>query len=214
MTWEGSGPKHLESSLILDPIAEGEKMGMPEEVSEELQAKHPAIRDFPQLAQAFENLGSPRSPTYDRADVQYSGTKMVEPKLKHLMKESRKQLSSEDTDKKRQLRLEKNRQSAALSRQRKKEFIGNLQKQVSKVAHENVTFQQEMNRLTNESWESKLTVQKLEKDILKLVMENNELRGRLKVIGANTDDIKRADMAMGQILEAVAVDMESETTNK
>src|SRR4051794_36184492 len=70
---------------------------------EELQARHPAIRDFPQVVQAFENLLSQSPPSRDQADIGYAPTKFVEPKLKQLMKESRKQLSSEDSDKKRQL---------------------------------------------------------------------------------------------------------------
>jgi predicted RNase H-like nuclease (RuvC/YqgF family) len=77
----------------------------------------------------------------------------------------------------------KNRQSAALSRQRKKEYITNLQKQVTRYTQESQQFQNQVSRLTTSNWESKVHTERLEKEIIKLVHENNELRGKLKEFG-------------------------------
>lgn len=56
---------------------------------------------------------------------------------------------------------------------------------------ENSNYQVQVAKLTNQSWESKVLIERLEKDILKLVNENNELRNRLKELGAPMDDIKK-----------------------
>jgi len=149
------------------------------EMSEDLHI-HPLI----QMSQTF---GSQKdtSDSEDEEEIQFG-----EPKLKISFKENKK-VSTEDNEKRRQVRLMKNRQSAALSRQRKKEYIGNLQKQVTRVIQENTNYQVQLAKLTNQSWENKLIVERLEKDILKLVNENNELRSRMKEVGVPADDIKR-----------------------
>jgi dynactin complex subunit len=87
-------------------------------------------------------------------------------------------------------RLQKNRQSAAQSRQRKKEYISNLQKQVNKLTQENQQYQMQVNKLTTQTWESKIHVERLEKEILKLLTENNELKIKLKEMGVSVDKPK------------------------
>ena len=77
----------------------------------------------------------------------------------------------------------KNRQSAALSRQRKKEYISNLQKQVSRYSQESQQFQNQVSKLTTSNWESKLHTERLEKEIIKLVHENNDLKSKLREFG-------------------------------
>ena len=77
----------------------------------------------------------------------------------------------------------KNRQSAALSRQRKKEYISNLQKQVSRYSQESQQFQNQVSKLTTTNWESKLHTERLEKEIIKLVHENNDLKSKLREFG-------------------------------
>jgi len=106
------------------------------------------------------------------------------------MKET-KHKSSEDNDKKKQIRLQKNRQSAALSRQRKKEYISNLQQQVTKVSEENSSYQEQVNQLTlqinTHVHTSKQEVERLEFDLVNLERENKELRGRLQQFDPNAE---------------------------
>jgi len=168
----------------------------PIDMSDEMQAQQ--LNNFSQLAHTFVvNLSSAQMDK-DKEDTESDsdevGLEFVEEKMKVGMKETKKHLSSEETDKKRQTRLLKNRQSAALSRQRKKEYIGNLQKQVTRMTLENSNYQVQVAKLTNQSWEGKILVERLEKDILKLVNENNELRNRLKELGAPVDDIKKTTL--------------------
>lgn len=52
----------------------------------------------------------------------------------------------------------KNRQSAALSRQRKKEYINNLEKTTTCLTTEKLELQLKVATLTNQTWEQKLKV--------------------------------------------------------
>jgi hypothetical protein len=107
-------------------------------------------------------------------------------------------------------RLMKNRQSAALSRQRKKEFISNLQKQVQVSTQNQQSLQLQVTKLTTQNWESKLAVERLEKEILKLISENNELKSKLKELGVPIDDKPKnpADLGVGSpVIQQIAAEL-------
>eukprot|EP01118_Nematostelium_gracile_P001180 TRINITY_DN11220_c0_g1_i1.p2 TRINITY_DN11220_c0_g1~~TRINITY_DN11220_c0_g1_i1.p2 ORF type:complete len:153 (-),score=44.05 TRINITY_DN11220_c0_g1_i1:22-480(-) len=87
-------------------------------------------------------------------------------------------------DAKREQRLIKNRQSAALSRQRKKEFVGNLQKHVSKITEDNCMYQRQVLDLTNQNEQKQSDNERLEKKVEDLTNENNHLRDMLRSYGA------------------------------
>jgi K+-sensing histidine kinase KdpD len=77
------------------------------------------------------------------------------------------------------LRLFKNRQSAAASRQRKKEHLVSLNKQMMQLTEQNSNYVQQIQQLTNQNWENKVQIEKLEKEIIKLESENSNLKTKL-----------------------------------
>eukprot|EP01105_Mastigella_eilhardi_P009873 TRINITY_DN2315_c0_g1_i1.p1 TRINITY_DN2315_c0_g1~~TRINITY_DN2315_c0_g1_i1.p1 ORF type:complete len:301 (-),score=94.24 TRINITY_DN2315_c0_g1_i1:83-871(-) len=68
----------------------------------------------------------------------------------------------------------KNRQSAALSRQRKKEYINNLEKTTTCLTTEKLELQLKVATLTNQTWEQKLKIEEFEKQIAELRAEREE----------------------------------------
>jgi len=95
--------------------------------------------------------------------------------------------SDEDRTRKRQLRLLKNRQSAALSRQRKKEYINDLELRTNGLISENHDLLQKITKLTSMNLEHKLHIDNLEKRLTEAKNENNDLRSRLSVETATTN---------------------------
>jgi len=87
--------------------------------------------------------------------------------------------SDEDRTRKRQLRLLKNRQSAALSRQRKKEYINDLELRTNGLISENHDLLQKITKLTSVNLEYKMHIDSLEKRLSEAKNESNELRSRL-----------------------------------
>jgi hypothetical protein len=95
--------------------------------------------------------------------------------------------SDEDRTRKRQLRLLKNRQSAALSRQRKKEYINDLELRTNGLITENHDLLQKITKLTSMNLEYKMHIDALEKRLGEAKSENTELRTRLSsTAGAST----------------------------
>lgn len=94
--------------------------------------------------------------------------------------------SDEDRSKKRNLRLLKNRQSAALSRQRKKEYIGDLEERTNGLINENHELIQKIAKLSSLNVEFKMHIDSLEKCLHDSKSENSELRSRLAVYTGNT----------------------------
>eukprot|EP00026_Physarum_polycephalum_P013811 Phypoly_transcript_14255.p1 GENE.Phypoly_transcript_14255~~Phypoly_transcript_14255.p1 ORF type:complete len:192 (+),score=40.41 Phypoly_transcript_14255:149-724(+) len=90
--------------------------------------------------------------------------------------------SDEDRTKKRQLRLLKNRQSAALSRQRKKEYITDLEERTNGLITENHELVQKIAFLSSVNVECKMHIETLEKILSETRNENNELKSRLASI--------------------------------
>lgn len=94
--------------------------------------------------------------------------------------------SDEDRTRKRQLRLLKNRQSAALSRQRKKEYISDLEERTNGLITENHTLGQKIAKLSSMNLECKVHIDSLEKSLNETKNENMELRSRLaSITGTN-----------------------------
>lgn len=87
--------------------------------------------------------------------------------------------SDEDRTRKRQLRLLKNRQSAALSRQRKKEYISDLEERTNELITENHTLVQKIAKLSSMNLEFKMHIDSLEKSLNETKNENMDLRSRL-----------------------------------
>jgi hypothetical protein len=94
--------------------------------------------------------------------------------------------SDEDRTRKRQLRLLKNRQSAALSRQRKKEYITDLEERTNGLITENHDLVQKIAKLSSLNVEFKMHIDSLEKCLTDTKSENNELRSRLASFTAAT----------------------------
>lgn len=63
---------------------------------------------------------------------------------------------------KRKRRLVQNRKSAALSRSRKKEYLGNLEKQNAELKLENEKWQARLAQITNQEWEFKTRLEEQE----------------------------------------------------
>jgi len=167
------------------------------EIPTELQPQD--IHAFSHLVQTFSNL-TKKIEEEEEEEEDFTDEEETK-KLRVPMKESKKKSSSIDGEKKREVRLMKNRLSAALSRQRKKEFIGNLQKQLTRLTQENTNYQLQTSKLTTQQWENKVIVERLEKDILRLVNENNELRNRLKELGNSVEDIKKTHLEYNQDID-------------
>jgi len=91
--------------------------------------------------------------------------------------------SEEERVRKRQLRLLKNRQSAALSRQRKKEYINDLEVRAGSLGHDKNDLEYKVTKLTSMTLEYKLQVDKLEKQLLEVSQENTELKAKLARFG-------------------------------
>jgi len=87
--------------------------------------------------------------------------------------------SDEDRTRKRQLRLLKNRQSAALSRQRKKEYINDLELRTNGLISENHDLLQQVKKLNSVNVEHKVHIDSLEKRLTEAKHENNDLRSRI-----------------------------------
>jgi len=93
--------------------------------------------------------------------------------------------SDEDRTRKRQLRLLKNRQSAALSRQRKKEYITDLEERTNGLITENHDLVQKIAKLSSLNVEFKMHIDSLEKSLSESKNENSELRSRLSTANAS-----------------------------
>jgi len=88
--------------------------------------------------------------------------------------------SDEDRTRKRQLsRLLKNRQSAALSRQRKKEYITDLELRTNGLISENHDLTQKVTKLSSINVEFKMHIESLEKRLSDAKNENTDLRSRI-----------------------------------
>lgn len=94
--------------------------------------------------------------------------------------------SEEERVRKRQLRLLKNRQSAALSRQRKKEYINDLESRAGNLGSDKTDLEVKVNKLGTIVMEYKLHTEKLEKQLLDISQENIELRSKLAAYEAIT----------------------------
>eukprot|EP01107_Rhizomastix_libera_P014542 TRINITY_DN470_c0_g1_i2.p1 TRINITY_DN470_c0_g1~~TRINITY_DN470_c0_g1_i2.p1 ORF type:complete len:172 (-),score=31.34 TRINITY_DN470_c0_g1_i2:81-596(-) len=68
-------------------------------------------------------------------------------------------------------RRRKNRESASLSRKRKKEYVGNLEQQATVLTTEKLELQLRVAKLTNQLWEQSLKIEELEKTIQELRMD-------------------------------------------
>ncbi len=107
-------------------------------------------------------------------------------------------------------RLLKNRQSAALSRQKKKDYISNLQKTLTQAEQAQSQLQMQVTKLTTQTWESKIHIERLEKEILKLVNENNELRVKLKEMGCPIEERPKTLTELGLLgptMQQIAIEL-------
>lgn len=75
-----------------------------------------------------------------------------------------------------------------------------MQKEVNKLSQENSQYQTEINKLTTQNWENKIHIERLEKEILKLINENNELKSKLKELGVVSDKSKAFQISMNNII--------------
>eukprot|EP01116_Phalansterium_solitarium_P013296 TRINITY_DN3063_c0_g2_i1.p1 TRINITY_DN3063_c0_g2~~TRINITY_DN3063_c0_g2_i1.p1 ORF type:complete len:371 (+),score=97.47 TRINITY_DN3063_c0_g2_i1:121-1233(+) len=90
-------------------------------------------------------------------------------------------------EERRAVRLEKNRQSAALSRTRKKEAVTKLQNDLSRVTTDNQALRDQLDLERRSNWECRLHVERLEKQMLAVCTENLEFRSRLNDMGVSLD---------------------------
>ncbi|KYQ93920.1 putative basic-leucine zipper transcription factor [Tieghemostelium lacteum] len=86
----------------------------------------------------------------------------------------------EDRHKKRQVRLEKNRKSAALSRHRKKEYISNLEAKAQELKQTTQEAQITYNQLSTKQMESIVLLESLDKSLNKLLSENEILKRKIQ----------------------------------
>ncbi|EGG20193.1 basic-leucine zipper transcription factor [Cavenderia fasciculata] len=90
-----------------------------------------------------------------------------------------KEHGGDDKVKKRQVRLLKNRQSAALSRTRKKEYIVNLEEKGQELQLSTLTLKKSISFLTRCNQETLSDIQFLEKELSSLLTENEILKSKL-----------------------------------
>jgi len=120
--------------------------------------------------------------------------------------------TQEDVEKKRQVRLLKNRQSAALSRQKKKDYLETIKKTVQQAEQTQGQLQIQIAKLTTQNWEGKIHIERLEKEILKLMNENNELRTKLKDLGCTIEDRPKTMTELGLLgptMQQIAIELTS-----
>jgi chromosome segregation ATPase len=72
-----------------------------------------------------------------------------------------------------------------LSRQRKKEYIGNLEKRLDEVSHEKVEVQGRLTTAMSENRDAKSTIASLSSQITSLQDENTRLRGQVSAAAAD-----------------------------
>lgn len=73
-------------------------------------------------------------------------------------------------------RLLKNRQSAALSRQRKKEYISTIEQKCNTLMVENSDLQSQIKSFSSNTWQNKVENEQLESQLKELTKQNEELR--------------------------------------
>ncbi len=88
--------------------------------------------------------------------------------------------------------MEKNRISAAQSRQKKKEYISNLQNGQNRLTQENAALQLQLSKVTTQNFEYRILLERKDKEILQLLSDNSEMRARLKDLGAPVDERPRS----------------------
>lgn len=93
---------------------------------------------------------------------------------------------------KRKRRLVQNRKSAALSRSRKKDYLGNLEKQNAELKLENEKWQARVAQITNQEWEFKTRLEEQEMLIKHLKEENDILKQKLGIPLDSHDDMSTA----------------------
>jgi hypothetical protein len=81
-----------------------------------------------------------------------------------------------DKDRKKKVRLLKNRQSAALSRQRKKEYISTIEQKCNTLMVENSDLQSQIKSFSSNTWQNKVENEQLESQLKELTKQNEELR--------------------------------------
>jgi hypothetical protein len=81
-----------------------------------------------------------------------------------------------DKERKKKVRLLKNRQSAALSRQRKKEYISTIEQKCNTLMVENSDLQCQIKSFSSNTWQNKVENEQLESQLKELTKQNEELR--------------------------------------
>jgi len=89
---------------------------------------------------------------------------------------------------KRKRRLVQNRKSAALSRSRKKDYLGNLEKQNAELKMENEKWQTRVAQIGAQEWEFKARLEEQEMLIKHLKEENDLLKQKLGIPLDSRDD--------------------------
>eukprot|EP00029_Vermamoeba_vermiformis_P006982 TRINITY_DN2883_c0_g1_i1.p1 TRINITY_DN2883_c0_g1~~TRINITY_DN2883_c0_g1_i1.p1 ORF type:complete len:352 (-),score=75.82 TRINITY_DN2883_c0_g1_i1:168-1223(-) len=91
-------------------------------------------------------------------------------------KRKRGPLDEHDKERKKKVRLLKNRQSAALSRQRKKEYISTIEQKCNTLIVENTDLQNQIKSFSTNTWQNKVENEQLENQLKELTKQNDELR--------------------------------------